>query len=303
MNLLKLFFIALSITVVGYLFMGEQKPAASNAPAASLTAETNVSTQQLPANMSGETAVTRFNIVTKLEPDNRLFLKLDSDAPDSLNLYVMVYRTYKRLDGMTKKTEEEYLAYHEPQLSAGELKAGKTYVLDLAEWKKEFAKRQADSGPLQIKLLQNTISKNVTVSVGLSKNESLGSGNAKLNGAAVTKTTWGDKTLEAEKTVAVALGGAPKRVASLNPNNLDIGQRYITGQLNTPLMPHYAPANKMAAIAQTKQLPAGTPFKVLRRKTFNDEVWYEVSADFNTFNLTGWINSMAISAPGAITDR
>ena len=249
---------------------------------------------------SGEIAVTKFNVVTKLEPDNSLLLKLDSDVLDSLNLYVVVYRTYKRLDEATKKTDEEYLAYQDTNLTAGELKAGKRYILDHAKWKQDFSKRQAENGPLRVRLLPKTISGSVTVSVGLAKNDTLGNGNTRLTGAAVAKEVWGDKTLKAQKNVVASLGGTPKHSPSLNPDNLEIGRSYITGRLNTPLMPDYNPANKMAAIAQAKQLPAGTPITILRRKTFDGEVWYEVKADFNSFNLSGWISGQALANPEAI---
>jgi hypothetical protein len=275
----------------------------ARAPLAAHTPETQLS-PQLPEDATAEIAVTKFNIVTKLGGNSQLSQKLDSDAPDDLNLYVMIYRAYKWQDEVTKRTSEEYLAYQETELSSGELKKGQSYLLDHAKWKRAFTARQVENASMGNKLLPQTISGNVTVSVGLSKNDALlGNGNGRLVGTAVKKEAWGDKTLTAEKQITVSLAGAPRHVVSLNPSNLDIGHRYVTAQLHTPLMPHYNPANKMAAMSQVVQLPPGTPFKVLQRKVFNGEVWYEVSADFNALDVFGWINSQAIAKPGAIDER
>lgn len=256
------------------------------------------------SNAQAEVNVTRFNVNASAKSGNQITLKLDTDAPNELRLYVMIYRTYKSLDEFTKKPSEEYLAYTETDVSVAELKQGVSYLLNHDEWKKEFADRQQQSTAAGIKPLAKTVSKAVTVSVGLAKNEAmLGTGNGKLAGSAVKKQVWGDKTLKSEQQLAVSLSVAPKQAASLNPTNLDVGKWYMTAQQDVPLMPHYNPPNKMAALAQVKKLPVGTPFKILQRKVVNDEIWYSVSADFNAFDLTGWINSQAISAPGAIGSR
>ena len=250
---------------------------------------------------NGQYVVNQFDIQVTKEPNSKVQLKLDSDAPDGLSLYVMIYRTYKSLDENTRKSFEEYLAYVETKVPVSELKKGVSYSLDHTQWKQAFANRQNERVQMGIKPLAKTISSKVVVSVGLINNdEFLGKGNNKLVGAAVKKEEWGDKTLESKRQVAISLSGAPKQAASLNPANLDIGQWYVTGRQDVPLMPHYDPPNKMAALVQVKKLPVGTPFKVRQRKAVNDEVWYSVDANFNTFNLSGWINSQAISAPGAI---
>ena len=145
----------------------------------------------------------------------------------------------------------------------------------------------------------SSVSDKITVQMVVPMNQpdpKFGKGNSKLTGKAVSKTSY--RVVEDEIEIDYPLDSPPlgnSQLPSLNPENLDIGEKYIISK-QTPLMPYYNPVDPIAALQKMKQIPKGGAFKIIKKIKYKNTSWYKVVAlDQAHIQIgTGWINSTAL---------
>jgi len=250
-----------------------------------------------PVEMSSETETQIvcdiFELITNVT-GSTLSLSVETDLPDYAVVMVGVSRTYKE-----KGSPDKYsVDYFSEKSTIGEWRAAHNISIDSDRWKKALKDKQRNLAQARLGFDVESISDMILVNMVVpvnQPNKKFGDRNKNLVGKAVRTT--GLRVVEAEIEIEYPLDSPPagESLYAKNPKDLDADQTYIVSR-KTPIMPHHSPADPIAAIDGTKQIPIGGRFKILEVYLKDGDPWYKATAydqDLKEIG-TGWINSTAL---------
>jgi hypothetical protein len=233
----------------------------------------------------------KFNLVTKLT-GSTLDLLIETDLPENTVVMVSVSRSYLE-KGSTAKYSVDYFS---EKSNIKKWRSKHQISIDSQKWKSELRALQEKMSGYGAGFDVASISDKITVRMVVPINQhdpNFGKRNSNLTGKAVSGSSLRDEVEIDYPLDSPPLGNS--QYQSLNPDNLDIGKKYIVSK-QTPLMPSYNPADPIAALQKMRQIPKGSAFKVLKMAKQKNTPWYKVVA-FDQRHLqigTGWINSTAL---------
>jgi hypothetical protein len=237
----------------------------------------------------------KFNLVTKLT-DSTLDLLIETDLPENTVVMVSVSRSYLE-KGSTGKYSVDYFS---EKSNIKKWRSKHQISIESQKWKSKLRALQEKMSGYGAGFDVASISDKITVRMVVPINQhdpKFGKQNSNLTGKAVSGSSF--RVVKDEVEIDYPLDSPPlgnSQYQSLNPDNLDIGKKYIVSK-QTPLMPSYNPEDPIAALQKMRQIPKGSAFKVLKMAKQKSTPWYKVVA-FDQRHLqigTGWINSTALS--------
>ena len=245
--------------------------------------------QSLTANKNVITC-DQFDIIYKIT-EEKLYFSIKTDLPDNINISVSVFRSF-----LQNNEEHSFDYYSKSDGTVSDYRKEHSIDINSKIWLERLKKNEEDLSRLGMSGEVTSISKNITISaivpiMGQPK------GIDKFQGKATTTNIFGTniRTVEKEVSVLYPLNSDDKIGSniSLDPMNLDIGQKYILSD-SASLMPHYEPVNDW--FSKIINMPKGSIFKVLRKTKNGNKIWYKAEYLGNTesFSKIGWINSTAL---------
>lgn len=217
---------------------------------------------------------TRFRVSCSINV-NSLEVILDTNLPEETVVMISVSRSYKE-KGSTQAYSLDYLSEES----------------DVRKWRsKQIIPIETGKWLQSLKAKQEQMSR-----IGLGFD--VGSISDKIDLRLVVPATDPAGFRVAAEEIDYPIGSALKELSplpSLDPLNLDLGQRYLLSK-ETPLMPSHDPDRPLEALKKMKRIPNNGTFEVLEKIEKASSNWYRVNA-FTSDGIqfgTGWINSTAL---------
>lgn len=236
----------------------------------------------------------KFKLVTKFT-GSTLDFSIDTDLPDNTVVIVTVSRSY-----LEKGNSDTYsVDYFSETSTIGKWKSNQSISIASEKWKMALKAKQEEMSKIGLGFDVASISNKIEVRMVVPINQpdpKFGNRNQNLTGKAVK--TNDIRVIKDKIEINYPLDTPPvgkSAFPNLNPMALEVDQTYVVSK-QTPLMISHSPADPIADIQQTKQIPQEGRFKILQVYKKKTQPWYKVIAfDKRAEEIgTGWINSSAL---------